>query len=215
MSDHKIPCASLGPPGALARPDWRPGGELTAGDLRLEQDYQLQRFRRHLRLVHGWGIVCGLNVVPGATGWNLLVCPGYGIGPCGDEILVPKRFAFNLSDYLWMEPVGNSRNRVWISIEAEETPAAYEAAPESGCCDSCGCDDAKQEPARLSDSFRIVVTWTAPLLRRAVFDLCSGGAPPCLPCPHTCALPLAMVVLPARDQPISAGTIDNASFRGQ
>jgi hypothetical protein len=216
MSDRKISCASAGPPGALPRPDWRPGGALTAGDLRLEQDYQLQRLRRHLRLVHGWGIVCGLNVVPapGTSGWNLFVCPGYGIGPCGDEIIVPKRFAFNLSDYLWMEPVGNFANRVWISIEAEETPTAFEDVPESGCCDGCGCDNAKQKPSRLSDGFRIVVTWTAPLLRRPVFDLCSGGAPSCLPCPETCALPLALVVLPASNQPISSGAIHNYNFRG-
>jgi hypothetical protein len=215
MSDRRIPCASAGPPGALARPDWQPGGELTTGDLRLEQEYLLQRFRRHLRLVHGWGIVCGLNVVPvPGSGWNLFVCPGYGIGPCGDEIVVPKRFAFNLNDYLWMKPVGHFADRVWISVEAAETPATFEDAPETGCCDSCGCGDAQQTPSRLSDGIRIVVTWTAPLLRRPIFDLCSGGAPPCVPCPDTCALPLAMIVLPAPNLPISAGVIDNTSFRG-
>lgn len=92
---------------------------------------------------------------------------------------------------------------------------AHTKLPREPCCNSCACDEAKQEPSRLSDAFRVVVTWTAPLLRRPVFDLCSGGAPPCLLCPDTCVLPLAMVLLPARNQPISAGAIDNASLRGQ
>src|SRR5215467_12359104 len=63
-------------PGSLARPDWRPDGELTASELGLEQRYFIQRLRRHLRLAHGWGVVCGLRVAA-AGGWNLYVCPGY------------------------------------------------------------------------------------------------------------------------------------------
>jgi hypothetical protein len=201
----------MGPPGALARPDWRAGGEFTAGDLRLEQKYQLQRLRRHLRLVHGWGVVCGLNVVSASAddqdGWNLFICPGYGIGPCGDEIVVPKRYGFNLSDFLWTQPVGVAANRAWILIEASATASAYESAPEAEC--GCGCNDGREQPSRLSDGFKVVVSWSLPLMYRGGFDVCGGGTPPCPPCPEICALPLACVLLPASNQAITNSAIDN------
>ena len=103
----------IGPPGALARPDWQVGGELTASALELELAYFRQRIRRHLRVIHGWGIICGLNVVPNAHlgGWNLFICPGYGIGPCGDEVFLLKALPFNLRDYLWMRPANSESDR--------------------------------------------------------------------------------------------------------
>jgi hypothetical protein len=193
---HPKAQAIAGLAGSLAMPDWRAGTELTAADLCLEQKYFVQRLRRHLRLVHGWGIVCGLNVVPADdTGWELFVCPGYGISPCGDEIFVEKRFRFNLRDYLWTRPLSVTSNRAWISIEAAEDPTAYEPAPAQDC--GCGCDGTEEKPSRLVDGFRIVVMWTAPFARRSEFDLCSGASPPCPACPQSCALPLATVSLPS------------------
>jgi len=56
MPDQPVD-VTAGPPGALARPDWKPGAEFPAADLRLDQSYVLQRQRPHLRLVHVWGIV--------------------------------------------------------------------------------------------------------------------------------------------------------------
>uniref|UniRef100_Q028F5 Uncharacterized protein n=1 Tax=Solibacter usitatus (strain Ellin6076) TaxID=234267 RepID=Q028F5_SOLUE len=192
--------------GALGRPDWRPGGEFTASELRLEQRYFLQRLRRHLRLAHGWGVVCGLNVVS-AGGWCLTICPGYGIGPCGDEILVESPFRFCIRDYLWTQPVGNQLNRVWIALEAVGQPAAYEPAPQPHC--SCGCAGDREEISRLSDGFKVVVLWTPPVLRRVEFDICSDATPPCPQCPEICALTLASVALPASDRAILNVAITN------
>jgi hypothetical protein len=191
-----VQSGSDGPPGALARPDWRAGGEITAADLRLEQKYLLQRLRRHLRLVHGWGVVCGLNVVAAnGGGWDLYICPGYGIGPCGDEILIHTPFRFKLRDYLWTQPVGIQTNVAWIAIEATEDAVAYELAPGTDCCGACG--DPREKTSRLADGFRVVVSWTPPLLNGGGFDVCSGDSPPCPVCPETCGLPLASVTLPA------------------
>lgn len=206
MSGQKVGSRGIGPPGALAMPDWRPGGEFTAGDLQLEQKYRLQRLRRRLRLVHGWGVVCGLNVVP-AGGWCLMVCPGYGIGPCGDEIFVPSPLRFNLADYLWTQPVGNQANRVWIALEAGADPVAYQPAPEPEC--GCGCGDAREKTSRMVDGCRVVVSWSPPVLPGGGFDVCSGLTPPCPPCPEFCGLPLAALALPPLDQAILKSTIDN------
>jgi hypothetical protein len=193
-------------PGALSRPDWQAGGELTASELRLEQRYFLQRIRRHLRLAHGWGIVCGLNVAP-TGGWSLTVCPGYGIGPCGDEIFVPSALRFNLRDYLWTQPVGNQSNRVWIAIEAGADPLAYRPAPDPEC--GCGCGNDREKTSRFADVLKIVVSWTPPVLPRAGFDVCSDATPSCPPCPDFCGLPLASIALPPLDQAILKSAIDN------
>jgi hypothetical protein len=174
----------------------------------LEQKYRVQRLRRHLRLVHGWGVVCGLNVVAAnnGDGWDLFVCPGYGVGPCGDEILVERRFLFNLRDYLWTRPVGVSGKRAWIAIEASAEGAAYEAAPAAGCCGGAHPSD---ETSCLADGFRVTVSWTPPVLTSQGFDVCSGATPPCPVCPETCGLPLASVALPPLNESIDQSAIDN------
>lgn len=196
MESHAGPTLGMGPPGALARPDWRPGGSFAASELRLGHGYQLQRLRRHLRLVHGWGVVCGLNVVAAndPEGWGLLICPGYGIGPCGDEILLQHQYRFDLRDYLWTRPVGGHGQCAWIGIEAGEAPASYQSAPPAACC--CCCADQRVVISRLVDECRVVVSWTRPIFTPGGFDICSGAVPFCPECPPSCALPLASVVLP-------------------
>jgi hypothetical protein len=186
---------AIGPPGALARPDWRAGGAFTAGELRLEQTYRRQRLRRHLRLVHGWGVVCGLNLVAAndGDGWDLFVCPGYGIGPCGDEIIVQRQFRFSLRDYMWTRPVGAAVDRAWIGIEAADEPAAYQPVAPAVC--GCDCGHQREAVSRLVDGFRLIVWWTPPVLPWGGFDVCSGAAPTCPRCPETCGLPLASVAL--------------------
>jgi hypothetical protein len=204
-----------GPPGALARPDWRPGAEFIAADLRLDQTYRLHRLRRHLRFVHGWGIVCGLNVVSAAdpaNPWSLFLCPGYGIGPCGDEIVVAHRFRFDLRDYLWTLPLQQAIREIWIAVEADEIPNALEPVPPCGC----GCGDPRYLPSRLTDSFRIALYWTAPAVGRTVFDLCSGETPPCPACPEACGLIVAHLVLPSsQNQVLPNSAINNVNLQGE
>lgn len=196
MPNQKTAVAVIGPPGALAVPDWRAGSALTAQGLRLEQQYQLQRMRRHLRLVHGWGVVCGLNVVSAGDrdGVEFIICPGYGIGPCGDEIIVTERYRFSLRDYLWTQPLQLFVARIWFGIEATTDAVAWRPAPPAPC--GCDCDDAREEVSRRADGFRVVVWWSKPEIAAAGSDVC-GGTAPCPQCPDSCGLPLASVALPS------------------
>lgn len=88
------------------RPRYFPRQLITPDDLTLEQDYFRNKLRRHNRLLHGWGVVCGakvcvvpvsnstansLSTASGATSyqpWVVSVTPGYILGPCGDEIII-------------------------------------------------------------------------------------------------------------------------------
>lgn len=54
-----------------------------------EQAYFRAKACRHNRLLHGWGVVSGLEVSPvGLDGTQVSVTPGYAIDPGGNEISV-------------------------------------------------------------------------------------------------------------------------------
>ena len=78
----------------LSRPRYFDGQLLTANDFRAEQDYFLEKNRRHNRSLHGCGTVWGLEVsvaegdIPG--GQVVVVNPGFAIDRNGNEILVPS-----------------------------------------------------------------------------------------------------------------------------
>jgi hypothetical protein len=74
---------------SLERPRYFAGRLLTPEDLADEQDYFRERLRRHNRLLHGWGIVSGLEVEP-AGSCTVTISPGYALDPSGEEIVVPE-----------------------------------------------------------------------------------------------------------------------------
>ena len=196
MSDRTADRGVMATPGALVRPTWQAGEGLTAGALCLEQRYRLQRLRRHLRLVHGWGVVCGLTLVEANDGvaGDLIVCPGYGIGPCGDEILLDTLLRFNLNEYCWTRPLRVHTERAWIGLEATLEQAAYAEGIGPACGCGCGCDYADGlQVSRWVDAVKVVVSWTPPPSAPTGFDICGRDAPPFPECPGSCALPIGSV----------------------
>jgi hypothetical protein len=72
------------------------GQLLTEADLNNEQSYWLSKSRLHNRYLHGWGVVCGMQVVCSeCDGW-VTVKPGYAIDPCGNDIIVCCEQPFNV-----------------------------------------------------------------------------------------------------------------------
>jgi hypothetical protein len=70
------------------------GKYMTARDFRGEQEYFLSRHRLHNRVLHGWGIVCGLRVVrhpdPDCSSRWVVVRAGIAIDCCGRELVLLK-----------------------------------------------------------------------------------------------------------------------------
>jgi len=69
---------------------WFTGRFLTAHDLTHEQEYHVGRRRLHHRLLHGWGVVCGLEVRPdGRPGCGdvVVIAPGIALDCRGREIV--------------------------------------------------------------------------------------------------------------------------------
>jgi hypothetical protein len=75
--------------GPLKRVRYFAGQLLTAADFEAEQRYFLERHRRHNRLLHGWGVVSGLEVSSdGNRGGSVRVGPGFALDCVGDEIVL-------------------------------------------------------------------------------------------------------------------------------
>jgi hypothetical protein len=73
------------------------GKMMTVEDFRLEQDYFNHKRNLINRLIHGGGIVCGLNVTlpiihEGDDGWRVDISEGCAIDCCGREIVISKRY---------------------------------------------------------------------------------------------------------------------------
>jgi uncharacterized repeat protein (TIGR01451 family) len=202
------------PAGALARPDYMPGNYLAIQDLSIEQQYHLQRQRRHRRYLHGWGVVCGLWVVPArdyTRPWAVQVCPGYAIGPYGDEVEVQTPAPVDVRDYLWRRPSDAAGIPAYVGIRYAEQQVRPVPAQPPGC----RCEETVYAPSRIRDGFQVDVLWKLPEPDTAEgFDICEQGLAPCPECPEIPYLVLACITLPASEgDPITHGRIDNSVRR--
>ena len=193
---------TTGPAGALLRPGFEVADYLRAADLAAEQAWRRQRLRRHNRHLHGWGIVCGLYVVPAVDAtrpWSVIVCPGYALGPYGDEIIVGCAARVDLREWVWSRPAEGA-SIAYVAIryaEATGGTRAYRGA-------DCGCDDRKTRHSSILEQYRIEVLWSIPDPGRTPqVDLCHD-MPPCAPCPPTPYVLLAGVRLPADEGTVLA-----------
>lgn len=196
-----------------SRPHWAAGMYLTAEACTIEQEYRLERGRRHNRQLHGSGVVCGLWVVPAADAarpWAVGICPGYAIGPYGDEIELRDRAEVDIAAYLWAEPSAPvlthvPQRRVLIAVRYLESGDALRVLPGA----LCGCDEPEYVPSRIRDGYEAVALWTFAATRPPARDICAGPAE-CPPCPDSPWLALARVTLPAGPaQLVTTNMIDN------
>jgi hypothetical protein len=186
-----------GPAGALKRPRFEAGDYLGARDLAAEQDWRRQRMRRHNRHAHGWGIVCGLWVAPAlepSRPWSVIVCPGYALGPYGDEILTYRAVRVDLREWVWSRPSGAVRV-AFVAIRYAElagAPRLYRAG-------DCSCEERKTLPSMTGEGWRIDILWSMPDTRTpAPVDICHE-LPECVPCPPSPHLLLAAITLPEEE----------------
>jgi hypothetical protein len=82
------------------RPRYFFGQLIGVDELEQEQSYLREKARRHNRLLHGWGIVRGLEVKAGKPGTGeVTVSPGYALDPRGEEIVVDTAVTVDLSGH--------------------------------------------------------------------------------------------------------------------
>jgi hypothetical protein len=159
-------CDECGSP-QLARNTWFTGKLLTERDLTDEQRYLLGKITRHDQYLHGYGIVCGLEVSehpnPACRAELVTVSPGLAIDCCGHEILLTHEEVVPLADLIraaWEADHGDEPltgpHRVQLCIGYRECLAEdVEAFLEP-------CDDMGSRPNRILDSYAFGVRLDAP-----------------------------------------------------
>jgi hypothetical protein len=148
---------------ALERLNYFPRQLITADDMRLEQEYFLEKLRRHNRFLHGWGVVCGLEVCI-IEKLNISISPGYALDPYGNEIYLPTDFAFNLAPFVSTNKEDckpciqesasiSSSEKTVFNLVVKYVECA--CRPVRVMPESCGCDEAACEYSRIQESFKI------------------------------------------------------------
>src|SRR5262245_18797752 len=165
--------------GLLERPRYFPRQLITPAEMTLEQNYFRDKLRRHNRLLHGWGVVCGALVclVPNADKsdaepWKVAVHPGYILGPLGDEIVIDRVRVVDLRTEGLISVCGEPAGEVvdpWCSdvfVRRQEeggditlyVAAKYKEVltrPVRVQPASCGCSDTQCEFSRFCDGYEI------------------------------------------------------------
>ncbi|HKE55231.1 MAG TPA: hypothetical protein VKB46_00965 [Pyrinomonadaceae bacterium] len=170
-------CAS----GLLERPRYFPRQLITPVEMTLEQNYFRDKMRRHNRLLHGWGVVCGAQVclVPrpdqsDAEPWKIAVHPGYILSPFGDEILIDQERVVDLrteglisicgqpagevadpwcSDVFIRRQEENGDVTLYVAVKYKEVLTRPVRTQPA----SCGCSDTQCEFSRFCDGYEIGV----------------------------------------------------------
>jgi hypothetical protein len=220
---------------ALERPRFYARQLVTPGELNLASAYLVERMRRHNRLLHGWGVVCGAQVcrveiagTSGAQPWKVRIRPGYLIDGCGNEVTIDCERIVDLRTSgvvaacgdppgelrdPWCRDVDRERKgRVWIAVCHKEILARPVPVQPAGC----GCDDTGCEYSRWHDGYEVRLLDGCPKSHleppptpQQFIETLGGPLPEC-PCPDDPCVVLAVVDV---DGEGAVTAIDNCSCR--
>lgn len=194
------------------------GKLLDVQQLQKEQHYGIAARRRLNRLVLGYGVVCGLNVVADADGM-IRIQPGVALDAMGREIVVPEALRVNPRQptddqgHATGEPLETGTVEICLAYAEKKTDLVPVLVPD---CDTSG----NCAPSTIREDFYVIVRRAEgdvpapPTCRLGDFPLPADGALHLLlcerinaPCPEPAAdacVALARVTFPMSDQSIDA-----------
>ena len=82
---------------------------LSTADFRLEQQYLREKQKMHNRWLHGYGVVCGLDV--SISKGAIRISPGLALSCTGDEIAIDERLE---------APLPETKNNAYLTIRFQE-----------------------------------------------------------------------------------------------
>lgn len=96
------------------------GQLLTDRDFREEQIYHNGKRKMLNRMMHGWGVVCGLEITP-KEGMTITVNEGLALDCAGNEIYVDKPYELNAAEIISACKTKPTTTEECAETEAEET----------------------------------------------------------------------------------------------
>jgi hypothetical protein len=144
----------------LCRPRFFAGQLLTEEDLNRLDHYIVEKNKLHNRYLHGWGVVCGLEVLCHPCEGQVTVKSGYALSPCGDDIVLCEDDTVNVCDLIQRcrererldceppRPAGTTECQdaveQWVlTVCFTEKPSrgvtALRGSSEPPCCSRCSC----------------------------------------------------------------------------
>lgn len=194
-------------PNLNERPRYYARQLVTPDDMTLEQEYFRAKLRRHNRYLHGWGVVCGAEVVPATQPFKAIVRSGYILGPYGDEIYIAADQCIDVTKKCTPEqpasdecleapppPPADNEPR-YIAIRYVENKTRLIRVPMGGC----GCEENTCEYSRLMDGYEICVIDYCPDSHKPATDANAGPVPDCPDCPIDPWVILASFTINAAD----------------
>jgi hypothetical protein len=153
-------CPACGSLECLCRPRFFAGQLLTEEDLNRLDHYIVEKNKLHNRYLHGWGVVCGLEVFCHPCEGQVTVKAGYALSPCGDDIVLCADDVVNVCDLIQRcrererldceppqpAPRAECQDTIeqWVltvcfTEKASRGVTALRASSESACCSTCSC----------------------------------------------------------------------------
>lgn len=175
--------------GLMERPRYFSRQLVTPDDLNLQQEYFRRKLRLHNLMLHGWGVVCGAEVVrackpkvawkdpivPEYEEWRVQIKPGYIIGPCGDDIWISCDQVYDVRSCGFLGAPGEPTEQgedVWCSDVQNKLPGGtvYVAVryrqitsrPVRSQPTGCGCDETECEYSRWRDCYQFCTLTDCP-----------------------------------------------------
>jgi hypothetical protein len=221
--------------GILERPRFFARQLITPEEMNLIQTSFRDKLRRHNRLLHGWGVVCGAEVCAavnedknGLKPWKVWVKPGYALGPAGDEIVIGKKRELDLrvdsavgacgdighemADP-WCRPVYRESLPEWvyIAVRYHEIMTRQVRVQPAGC----SCDDTSCEYSRYCDGYEFGILTRCPPSHEnpPSVDLAALLSRPLVACPECPEDDWVVLAAVRLDQNGRILAIDNCSCR--
>jgi hypothetical protein len=133
---------------------------LTEEDLNRLDHYIVGKNKLHNRYLHGWGVVCGLEVFCHPCEGQVTVTSGYALSPCGDDIVLCANDVVNVCDLIQRcrererldceppRPAATAEcqdvQEQWVltvcfTEKAARGVTALRGSSEPVCCSGCSC----------------------------------------------------------------------------
>jgi hypothetical protein len=218
----------------LERVRFFPRQLITPDDLTQDQEYFRSKMRRHNRLLHGWGVVCGAGVTTGEGPSELAVQTGYILGPWGDEIVIEAPVTIDVckegldgnaatcaggSDP-WCGDVRINRTSgqpLYVAVKY----AQCQSRPILAFPGACGCNEAECEYSRVRDGFAIKMLSKLPSMYDPMPETDLEAATSCTedmqdcgrPCPPCPAEPWVILADVTVNADCSIATVDCLAHR--